>query len=86
MSKAEQLVAVGDDEKSVGRPLDRLLRSAGFNVERFESGSEFLRSLQDHTPDYVVLDLQMPEVDGFQVQSRLVQTSVPVLIFFARVP
>ena len=72
------LIAVVDDDKSLGKALGRLLRSAGFNVETFVSGSEFLKSLEDHTPDCVVLDLQMPQVDGFEVQSRLAQTSVPV--------
>jgi len=82
MSKLQPLIAVVDDDRSVVKAFDRLLCSAGFNVETFESGSEFLESLQDHTPDCVILDLQMPQVDGFEVQSRLTQTSVqlPVVV------
>ena len=76
MSKVRPLIAVVDDDKSVGKALNRLLRSAGLNVETFGSGAEFLKSLQNHSPDCVVLDLQMPQVDGFEVQSRLAQTGV----------
>src|SRR5215472_10527661 len=78
MRKAPPLIAIVDDDKAVGKAINRLLRSAGLNAETFVSGSEFLKSLQNRTPDCVVLDLQMPQVDGFEVQSRLSQTGVPV--------
>jgi FixJ family two-component response regulator len=82
VNKVPPLIAVVDDDKSVGKALNRLLRSAGLTVETFVSGSEFLKSLEDRTPDCVVLDLQMPQVDGFEVQSRLAETGahVPVVI------
>ena len=82
MGKTQPLIAVVDDDESVGKALNRLLRSAGLNVETFVSGCEFLKSLQDHTPDCVVLDLQMPQVDGFHVQSQLAQkaAAVPVVV------
>jgi FixJ family two-component response regulator len=86
MSKAQPLVAVVDDDESVGRALNRLLRSAGLKAETFVSGSEFLKSLEDHAPDCIVLDLQMAHVDGFEVQSRLGQTgqSMPVIVITGR--
>lgn len=71
MIRAVPLIAVVDDEESVGRALGRLLRSAGLDAETFLSGNEFLETLQDHRPDCIVLDLHMPKVDGFQVQARL---------------
>ena len=73
MRKERPLVAVVDDEESVGKALNRLLRSAALNVETFASGAEFLKSLEDQTPDCVVLDLQMPHMDGFEVQTQLAQ-------------
>ncbi len=82
MNNALPLIALVDDEESVGRALNRLLRSAALNVETFASGAEFLKSLEVHTPDCIVLDLHMPQVDGFEVQSQLAQTGlrVPVII------
>lgn len=58
------------------------MRSAGFAVESFSSGGEFLRSVDDHEPDCVVLDLHMPSLDGFEVQSQLVREHavVPVVV------
>lgn len=51
--------------------LERLLRSAGFDVETFPSGAEFLDSLKTRRPDCVVLDLHMPFISGFSVQTCL---------------
>src|SRR5439155_20961973 len=69
-------------EESVRRALGRLIRSAGFGVETFGSGVEFMQSLQRHMPDCVVLDLRMPIVNGFDVQNALVRsgTAVPVIV------
>ena len=75
------VVAVLDDDDSVRRAIRRLLRAAGFAVETFSSGGEFLRSLQRRRPDAVVLDLHMPGMSGFDVQARLAQMGerIPVV-------
>ena len=80
MSKARPLVAVVDDEKPVRIAVERLLRSANFDVETFPSGVEFLESLKTHRPDCVVLDLHMPQIDGFTVQSRLTEANTGLAI------
>ena len=64
------LVAVVDDEDAIRKALKRLLRSAGMGVETYASGSEFLASLASHKPSCVVLDIRMPGMTGFDVQSR----------------
>ena len=81
MSKNAPLLAVVDDDADVRIALTRLVSSAGFAVETFASGAEFLRSVQDHEPDCVVLDLHMPEMSGFEVQVALASghPAVPVL-------
>ena len=58
------------------------MSSAGFAVETFASGAEFLRSVEDHEPDCVVLDLHMPEMSGFDVQGALASghPAVPVVV------
>jgi FixJ family two-component response regulator len=82
MANDMPLLAVVDDDADVRVALTRLVSSAGFNVETFASGAEFLRSVQDHQPDCVVLDLHMPEMTGFDVQGALTRThpSVPVVV------
>jgi FixJ family two-component response regulator len=76
------LLAVVDDDEDVRIALTRLVSSAGFAVETFPSGAEFLRSLQDHEPACVVLDLHMPEMSGFDVQGALASAhpAVPVVV------
>ena len=82
MSGATPLIAVVDDEESVRRALERLIRSARFDAESHAGGDEFLRTLADHRPDCIVLDVHMPNLDGFQVQSRLAEAhvSIPVIV------
>jgi len=74
-------VAVLDDEEAVRKALKRLLRSAGFGVETFASGAEFLDSIKTRRPDCLVLDLHMPHLGGFEVQARLAQAGdkIPIV-------
>ena len=76
------LLAVVDDDADVRVALTRLVSSAGFAVQTFGSGAEFLRSLEDHTPDCLVLDLHMPEMSGFDVQGALARghPGIPVIV------
>jgi FixJ family two-component response regulator len=80
MIKAWPLVAVVDDEKPVRIAVERLLRSANFDVETFPSGAEFLESLKTRRPDCVVLDLHMPQIDGFTVQTRLAEANAGLAV------
>ena len=82
MEKDGLLLAVVDDDADVRVALTRLVSSAGFAVETFASGAEFLRSVRDHEPDCVVLDLHMPEMSGFDVQNALASDhpAVPVVV------
>lgn len=82
MANPRPLIAVIDDEEPVRKALERLLRAAGFGVEIFADGTEFLRSLEVHRPDCAVLDLHMPQVTGFDIQARLKTDfpGVPVVI------
>jgi FixJ family two-component response regulator len=82
MKKEPSLVAVLDDEESVRKALGRLIRSAGYGVEMFGSGVDFMQSLQRTRPDCVVMDLRMPVLSGFDVQAALQRSGVivPVVI------
>ena len=71
MAGAKLLVAVVDDEESVRRAFERLIRSAGMDAELFASGEELLRALPSEKPDCVVLDLHMPGMNGLEVHARL---------------
>ena len=83
MTKTYPHVAVVDDEEPIRKALMRLMRSAGLTVETFASGAEFLQSIDSRLPDCVVLDLHMPQMNGFNVQAQLARKCValPVIIF-----
>jgi FixJ family two-component response regulator len=65
------LVNVVDDDALVLRALDRLLRSAGFEVRTFPSSSDFLARTTAGQPGCVVLDLTMPGLNGLELQQRI---------------
>ncbi len=71
MSIVSQRVFVVDDEPAVRKSLWRLLRSAGFEVEAFESPEEFLRALPPDSPGCAILDVSMPGLDGLALQREL---------------
>jgi FixJ family two-component response regulator len=82
MARDASLLAVVDDDADVRVALTRLVSSAGFTVETYASGAEFLDSIRDHKPDCVVLDLHMPDLSGFDVQDALADAhaAIPVVV------
>jgi FixJ family two-component response regulator len=71
MVEVRPRLAVVDDDADVRVALSRLIGAAGFEAQPYDSGSEFLRSIGDSPPDCVVLDLHMPQPDGFEVLRQL---------------
>jgi FixJ family two-component response regulator len=72
------MVYVIDDDESVRRALQRLLRSAGFEVKAFSSGEEFLQSGDLNVGACVVLDIRMPGLTGFDLQEKLASKGVRI--------
>lgn len=70
------IVAIVDDDPSIRRSLHRLVQSAGYAVETFASGRQFFEWLPNGRAACLVLDIQMKEMSGFEVQERL---AVPVV-------
>ena len=67
------LIAIIDDDRSVRKALQRLLRASDLDANTFGSGREFLDSVGGALPDCLVLDLQMPEMNGLELQRHLIQ-------------
>jgi len=79
-------VAIVDDDESVGRSTRRLLRSAGIEAEAFASGGDFLElrdAMPSYRPDCVILDVQMPGMNGLEVQKRLAGSGLPIIFITA---
>src|SRR5881398_1396802 len=73
MSHPKSLVFAIDDDASVRNGLGRLLRSAGYKSEIFESASGFLARLSHSGPSCVIVDVQMPGINGMDLQETLIQ-------------
>jgi FixJ family two-component response regulator len=82
MDRLHMRVAVVDDDESVRKALQRLLHASDLEVETYASGQEFLASVRARRPDCLVLDLQMPGMNGLEVQRELVNAglNLPVVV------
>ena len=64
-------ISIVDDDKGVRVALETLMRSLGHNVSTFGSAEEFLESEKLHDTSCLITDLQMPGLNGIDLQSRL---------------
>ncbi len=85
---ARQLILVIDDEADVLNLLSYNLKKEGFDVRLAEDGKKGIDLIRAQTPDAVILDLMLPEIDGFEVCRLIKQNpqtrNVPVLILSAK--
>ena len=80
----KQCVLVVDDHPKVLRFIEIDLKLRGFEVVSTTSGSEALELIKSAKPDIMLLDIIMPEMDGFEVLKRLRDfTQLPVIAFSA---
>jgi two-component system response regulator MprA len=79
-------ILVVDDDRSVRDALRRALTLGGYEVEVVEDGRQALARLSTSTPDAVVLDIGLPEIDGLEVARRLrgAGDRTPILMLTAR--
>ncbi len=75
----DSLVCVVDDDASIRRSLDRLFRSWRIAVETFESARAYLKRGAHYGPSCVVLDVQMPGLDGLHLQSALADRDAQIV-------
>ncbi|MEY9843176.1 response regulator transcription factor [Streptacidiphilus sp. MAP5-3] len=88
MDTAEASLLVVDDEPNIRELLSASLRFAGFRVASAASGAEAVAHVQQARPDLVVLDVMLPDVDGFSLVRRLRDDSdrdkIPVIFLTAK--
>ena len=85
MAETSPWVVVVDDDPAVLRALSRLLRSRAFRVDTYGSGQEFLAALPDGLPECLIVDFQMPEMNGMELHQHLISNgvSIPTILITA---
>ena len=79
-------ILVVEDDPAVRSSLSRALRLEGYEPELHEEGTSAIKSLQMSAPDAIILDLQLPVVDGLEICRRVRATgdATPILMVTAR--
>lgn len=80
-----KLIYIADDEENIRKLVKKFLEDDGYKVKDFVNGSELLEEFFIKNSDFVILDIMMPGLDGFQVCSKLREIStVPIIMLTAR--
>jgi two-component system response regulator FixJ len=77
-----ETVFIVDDDTSFLQSVSRLLRAVGYTVQAFASASEFLARLAPEMSGCVVTDLQMPGINGLELQAALRRSANPLPVIF----
>ncbi len=85
MSLEKKQIFIVDDDESVCRALSVLLDTYGFIVDTFTSPEEFFRAVPNNVPGCLILDIHMPELDGWKTLKHLLASGSrrPVIIISA---
>jgi chemosensory pili system protein ChpA (sensor histidine kinase/response regulator) len=83
------IALVVDDSITVRRVTQRLLERNGMRVLTARDGVDAMEMLQEHTPDIILLDIEMPRMDGYEVASQVRQdprlSGIPIIMITSRV-
>lgn len=78
-------IMVVDDDQDTLKIINRALELEGYTVITASDGRAALALLEEHSPDLIILDVIMPELDGFQVLKLLrARSNVPIIMLTAR--
>jgi FixJ family two-component response regulator len=82
MADPKSVVFVVDDDISVRESLEMLLQSAGFDALVFATAHEFMACARPDVPSCLVLDVDLPGLNGLELQSRMAEVDLQVPIIF----
>jgi FixJ family two-component response regulator len=78
MSKSNSRIAVVDDNAPVRKALMRLLETLSYEVQTFGTACELIAALPRWLPDCLIVDLQMPEMTGLELQHHLARIGTTI--------
>ncbi|MDP4180402.1 MAG: response regulator transcription factor [Bacillota bacterium] len=81
----KKLIYIADDEVNICNIIKSFLIKEGYNVETFNDGRSILEAFNEKPSDMLVIDIMMPEIDGFSLCASIRQkSSVPIIIVSAK--
>lgn len=79
-------IMIVDDEKEIADLLELYLKNDGFTVYKFYNGNDFLEQLDTIVPDLLLLDIMLPDTDGFAICQKIREKYVfPIIMLTAKV-
>ena len=86
VASSHSYIAIVDDDGAIRNSLGRALRMENYDVELFEDGLSALKAIQLRAPEAIILDLQLPDIDGLEVCRRIRRAgdATPILMLTAR--
>lgn len=82
MTEPQSIVFVVDDDASIRKALDSLIRSVGLTVQLFGSAQEFLQAKKPNVPSCLILDVRLPGISGLDFQRKLAESKIFIPIIF----
>lgn len=80
----KEKVLVVDDEKNIAGTLVYALNKEGYIVETAYDGKEALQKVNEFKPDIIILDLMLPEIDGYEVCKRINKDNIGIIMLTAK--
>ncbi len=71
-----------DDDASIRKAISRILNEQGYLVEEYTNGESFLENLREQSPAVILLDMEMPGINGIEIQNRLILRGIKTPIIF----
>ena len=81
MIENKTVVHIVDDDLSIGKALGRLLKSTGYQYDKFTSAEDFLQRADKNATGCLILDIKLPGMDGLELQQELKkqQCNIPII-------
>lgn len=81
----KQTIMIVDDEAGIRDIMEKYLVQVGYRITAVENGQQALDHLQSVNPDLILLDIEMPGIDGFTVCKKIrMQSTVPIIFLTVR--
>ena len=78
-------ILVVDDEKEIADVIELYLKNEGFEVEKFYTGKDAIASIEKAAPDMALLDVMLPDIDGFEILQKIREKyNFPVIMLTAK--